>query len=161
MRQKTEHYSPATAAVSGRQPADLDSSHGKRNTSSVLRRFGRYVVIVSLLVTIGGHWAVLQSIAWTTMLVDNLQQTSLTEAVSNTFDGEHPCPMCKHIDEGKKSEKKSDALDFKVKKFELASTQAVFIFAAPAAFRLQPWMRFTANSVTETPPVPPPRAIAV
>lgn len=158
MRQKTEHYSPATAAVSGRQPADLDSSHGKRNTSSVLRRFGRYVVIVALLVTIGCHWAVLQSIAWTTMLVDNLQQTSLTEAVSNTFDGEHPCPMCKHIDEAKKSEKKSDALDLKVKKFEFANALTAFVFTAPKSFHLLPLLASSPVSRSDTPPVPPPRA---
>ena len=45
------------------------------------------------------------------MLAANLSsQQSLTEAVSQTFDGEHPCPLCKAIAAGKKSGKKSEAI---------------------------------------------------
>ncbi len=131
-----------------------------RKVSPVLRRIGHLLVVTALLAAVGGHWAMLQSIAWTTMLADNLRDGNMTEAVSKTFDGEHPCPLCKHIAEGKKSEKKSDALDLKVKKLEFATELKGFVFAAPASFHLLPLFVSTADSQTEAPPVPPPRCFA-
>jgi len=95
------------------------------------------------------------------MLADNLRDGTVTEAVSKTFDGEHPCAMCKHISEGKQAEKKSDALDLKVKKLEFAAEQAGFTFVAPSAFQLLPSFHSKADSFLDTPPVPPPRAFAV
>ena len=95
------------------------------------------------------------------MLADNLRTGSVTEAVSKTFDGDHPCPLCKQIAEGKKSEKKSDALDLKVKKLEFATEQSGFVFAAPTDFQLLPLLHSTADSQTAAPPVPPPRRLNV
>lgn len=94
------------------------------------------------------------------MLAQNLQDRSVIDAVSRTFDGEHPCALCKGIAEGKKSEKKSDALDLKVKKVEFASAVPEFVFAAPTAFRLLPVFRSQGNSLPQSPPVPPPRCCA-
>jgi len=66
-------------------------------------------VVAALVLTTGAHWAALQTVAWTTMLAANLSsQQSLAEAVSETFDGKHPCPLCKAITAAKKSEKKSE-----------------------------------------------------
>ncbi len=42
------------------------------------------------------------------MLVENSQRTTLVEAVKRTFDGAHPCGLCKQIAGGKAHEKKSD-----------------------------------------------------
>ena len=125
--------------------------------SPVLRRIGHLFVVTALLAAIGGHWAILQSVAWATMLTENLQSSSMTEAVSKTFDGEHPCPLCKRIAEGKKSEKKSDALDLKVKKLEFAGQQSAFVFIAPTEFYLLESPPSSARSPSYTPPVPPPR----
>ena len=125
--------------------------------SPVLRRIGHLFVVTALLAGIGGHWAILQSVAWATMLTENLQSGSMTEAVSKTFDGEHPCALCKRITEGKKSEKKSDAPGLKVKKQEFASEQAGFVFIAPTEFYLLGSIHPSANSLSSTPPFPPPR----
>ena len=57
---------------------------------------------------LGAHWALLQTVAWTTMLADNLRTHSLSESVARTFDGKYPCPICKAIAAGKKSEKKNE-----------------------------------------------------
>ena len=127
----------------------------------MLRRIAHLFVVAALLAGIGGHWAILQSVAWTTMLADNLRTSGVTEAVSKTFDGDHPCPLCKQIAEGKKSEKKSDALDLKVKKLEFATAQAGFVFTAPTDFQILPLLHSTADSQTATPPVPPPRRLNV
>lgn len=130
-------------------------------TPHVLGRLGHLIVVAALLAAIGGHWAILQSVAWATMLADNLQTASVSEAVSKTFDGEHPCALCKRIAEGKKSEKKSDAPDLKVKKLEFATERVTFLFVAPAEFRLLPELIASSNSFSLVPPVPPPRCAAV
>ena len=51
-------------------------------------RFGKILVIAALVLMTGAHWAALQTVAWTTMLANNLRTQSLTQAVSDTFDGE-------------------------------------------------------------------------
>jgi hypothetical protein len=71
--------------------------------------FARKFLIVAVLLSItGGQWALLQSAAWAGMLVTNLRTQSVESAVKHTFDGAHPCPLCKAIRAGKKSEKKSE-----------------------------------------------------
>jgi hypothetical protein len=60
-----------------------------------------------LIVSVGGHWAFAQSLAWTGMLVTYSQEGTFQEAVQKTFDGAHPCKLCKAIDVGKTAEKES------------------------------------------------------
>lgn len=55
------------------------------------------VMALALFLSAGGHWAMLQGVAWATMVHDFSQTGSLTEAVEKTFDGRHPCPLCKKI----------------------------------------------------------------
>ena len=55
----------------------------------------------------GAHWVMLQSVAWVGMVVTFAQDRSLTEALSDTLGGQHPCDMCKAIESGKKQEKES------------------------------------------------------
>jgi hypothetical protein len=54
-------------------------------------------VIAALFVETGGHWLVLQSVAWTGMLLEYSQESSFGTAMQKTFDGEHPCDLCKTI----------------------------------------------------------------
>lgn len=52
----------------------------------------------------GGPLGVLQVVAWSKMLFSYSQQDGLLIGVKKTFDGEHPCPLCRQIAEQKKSE---------------------------------------------------------
>ena len=115
-------------------------------------------MIVAILGTVGGHWAALQTVAWTTMLADNLHAGSLKEAVAETFDGEHPCPLCKQIAAGKKSERKTETT-FSAKKFEFASKRTVFVFSPPSRFELRPELDFYFCGLISEPSVPPPRSL--
>jgi hypothetical protein len=126
----------------------------------VLIRLGRIIVVVGLAITLGAHWMLLQTVAWTTMLADNLHDHSFTEAVTCTFDGKHPCCLCKAIAAGKKSEQKRE---FALQKQELKFTPAKennFLFA-PTQFELLPLAGAFADSLTQKPPTPPPRRIFV
>jgi len=61
------------------------------------RRFGCLVMASALFLSIGGHLALLQGVAWATMIRDYSRTSSVTAAVEKTFDGRHPCAMCKKI----------------------------------------------------------------
>ena len=58
----------------------------------------------------GGHLGVFQVFAWAQMLKDYTQENGLLKGVKETFDGEHPCPMCCKIDLEKQKEKKQSPL---------------------------------------------------
>ncbi|HXR04326.1 MAG TPA: hypothetical protein VN836_06415 [Verrucomicrobiae bacterium] len=44
-------------------------------------RPGEMLVVIAPAATLGAHWALLQTVAWTTMLADNLQSCSFHDAV--------------------------------------------------------------------------------
>jgi hypothetical protein len=136
----------------------LDTSHFLLDAHLVLKRIGHAVTVFALLTAIGAHWAVLQSVAWTTMLAENLRTSSVSEAVARTFDGEHPCSLCKQIAKGRQAEKKTE-FRLECKKLEFFFTRVAFIFAAPSHFWEIRAPDTTANLLTLAPPVPPPRTI--
>ena len=139
---------------------NLDSYKAIADSLSVFARIGRVFLIAAMLAVTGSHWVILQSVAWTTMLADNLRTTSLHEAVARTFDGKHPCPLCTQISKGKQAEKKSE---FRIewKKFEFPWAPTTFVFNAPAHFREARAPEDSADQLTHAPPTPPPRAAFV
>ncbi|MEI9893073.1 MAG: hypothetical protein WDN28_03960 [Chthoniobacter sp.] len=65
------------------------------------------LMLLVLFAASGGHWMALQSLAWTRMLMSYSRNTSLLEAVTKTFDGRHPCALCKEIVKAKSREPQS------------------------------------------------------
>lgn len=126
----------------------------------VFVRLGHIFLILALLGATGGHWAVLQSLAWADMLAQNLQTESVSAAITKTFDGQHPCKMCKQIAAGKKAEKKQ-SVPFEIKKLEFINERPVLVFAAPQSFRLAPVLCSHLTGLPHRPSVPPPRSFAV
>lgn len=123
----------------------------------MLRNLGRFFLILALLATIGGHWFVFQSFAWATMLADNLRDNSVTEAVSMTFSGEHPCRMCQQISEQRKTEKKADAPAPELRKLEFVLQPMAYVFTPPQLFWLQTGGMASLTDISFPPPLPPPR----
>jgi len=126
----------------------------------VLARLGKFLVVAALVLTTGAHWAALQTVAWTTMLASNLRSHSMSEAVSQTFDGEHLCPLCRAIAAAKKSEKKSEAVSSTIK-LEFPPTAQRFFLNPPAQFEVLPAADLFADLLSQKPPVPPPRGFSV
>ena len=126
----------------------------------MLVRLGHALLIAALLVATGGHWAVLQTVAWTNMLASNLRTESFDAAVAKTFDGQHPCKLCKVISAGKKSERKSEFPTL-AKKLEFVSDRLVFVFSPPRDFRLAPDFAAFLSSASNRPIVPPPRSASI
>ncbi len=116
-------------------------------------------MVAILSVGLGFHWAAIQSAAWMGMLVAYSSEGSFTEAVQKTFDGHHPCRLCKLVADGKKSEQGGNnlvpskllKLDGVVAREELLHrplSAALLRFVAPA---LRP------SQSISTPRPPPPR----
>lgn len=123
-------------------------------------RLPKLATVAVLACTIGLHWALLQSVAWVGMMVNYSQDAPLTEALLKTFDGKHPCCLCKAIAAAKKAEKKAE-FPIQLKKLEFLTVEARFIFSAPTDF----WRVTTAEDrprpVLLTPPTPPPRGVLI
>ena len=50
----------------------------------------------------GGQWIALQAFAWSRMMVVYSRQGTLTEALVKTFDGRHPCKLCRAVQDAQK-----------------------------------------------------------
>jgi hypothetical protein len=124
----------------------------------VLVRFGHVLMLVALLAATGAHWAALQSVAWTTMLAENFQSASLSQALVKTFDGKHPCPLCRAVAAGKTAEQKSD-FTLELKKLEFPPTPERFVLVAPSQFQILPQTDFFAEALAAEPLTPPPRSL--
>jgi hypothetical protein len=109
---------------------------------------------------LGAHWTLFQTVAWTTMLVDNLHSSSFQDAVTKTFDGKHPCCLCKVIAAGKQSEKKTE-FSFQSQKLEFLPAKENLVLIAPTQFQLLPLENFSAISFAQKPLLQPPRGFFV
>ena len=118
------------------------------------------MVVLALVLSTGLHWAALQTVAWTAMFASHLQSDSLVQAFDKTFDGQHPCCLCKAIAAAKQSGKKSAAVIPGLKlEFPLVAGQISLFPPAPSALVL------TNDTLAEffaaKPPLPPPRSLPV
>ncbi|KAB2673411.1 MAG: hypothetical protein DVB31_03720 [Verrucomicrobia bacterium] len=115
----------------------------------------RYLAVVLLSLSLGLHWTVVQSVAWAGMLVTRAHADSLSTAIRTTFDGQHPCTLCKAVAAGKAAEKQAPASQF-VPKLDLCNATATEIsIRAPVA---APSLRAEPIVVSRLPdsPLPPP-----
>ena len=101
----------------------------------VLHRIAKLLVVLALMVSIGAHWALLQTVAWTGMIISYSQDATLAEAISMTFDGEHPCKMCKVVKEGRKAEQEKPATSKTETKFDLFFPSQSLTVYAPLILR--------------------------
>ena len=126
----------------------------------MFKRLGKIFLVFALAAMLGAHWAALQTVAWTTMLADNLHSSSFSTAVTKTFDGRHPCPLCKAIAAGKQSEKKTE-FSFQSQKLEFPPLKENFTLIAPAQFQLLPLENSSAKTSAQKPLLQPPRGFFV
>lgn len=119
----------------------------------MFRRLGTLFAALALFTVAGGHWAVLQSVAWAQMLRAYSANASLTAAVEKTFSGEYPCGMCRKIAEAKKDETR------KLPSLLIEKKSGEFLAATPAAlpapkFSLRAYPAFLPNAPGSTTPEP-------
>lgn len=123
----------------------------------MLPRLGKCLVVFALVISTGGHWFALQSVAWVTMAVTFAQTDPLYVALKKTFDGQHACRICQTVDEGRKSEQKQATLKVETKFEFFFDREAVRLPEPPASFHHSGFVG-SYLSLIDSPPVPPPRA---
>jgi hypothetical protein len=129
--------------------------------TSLLKMFraaGRFMTILTLCCAIGLHWIVLQSLAWTTMVIEYSKHAPLRAAITQTFDGAHPCSICHAVNTGKNSEKKSDLQSPTAKIDMICPPGATRLFRPFVAFEYAS-INFFSSELALSPPVPPPRSL--
>ena len=111
-----------------------------------------------LVFAVGAHWTLLQSVAWVGMAVTYSQNASFKEALEKTFDGKHPCKLCRLVAAGKKSEQQQAAHTLVTKIDFALSNSAVTLYPLileELPTRAPGWPAFR----LEAPPLPPPREL--
>lgn len=137
--------------------SSVDGSGGASYRGQLVPRLLQWTAALLLSVTLGLHWTVLQSVAWTSMVVERSQHETLVSAVKATFDGKHPCEICLLVKAGKSAEQRSTT-SFAVQKLEAPSQGSAWFWVgrldleATRIAQVPSWARRP-----DGPPVPPPR----
>jgi hypothetical protein len=131
--------------------------------SGLIRLTGSVVCLVAVLVTLGGHWLALQSLAWARMLADFSRRDGVVVALAKTFDGQHPCPLCLRIQQGRQQEQREGRNAPGGVKPDRESD--LFCESRPTAVPMPPTLATEAvpfvarphSDFIDSPPTPPPR----
>jgi hypothetical protein len=122
----------------------------------------KLLILCCALYLSGAHWVALQTTAWTGMLISRSLTTSFADAIETTFDGQHPCPMCSAIADGKQSQQQSEQNFDLLKKVGdlkfLALDSDRFVQERGSRPLVWPSSAFAVLTRAETPPTPPPLA---
>ena len=124
------------------------------------KKIASLFVSLTLFIIVGGPWTVLQTIAWAKMVVDYSRDNPVSESISKTFDGNHPCGMCEKISKVRSEEQKSPALVFQIKKEGPFITLKGISLKLPIETKTMAFsvLSVTYQSVRFEPPTPVPRA---
>ena len=83
---------------------------------------------------------------------------TLCQAIAQTFDGAHPCSLCRVVNKANSTEKKSD--------LQVLTPKIDMICSARGTTRLQPFVHFdypttnfSVSEIRQSPAVPPPRSL--
>ena len=121
----------------------------------------RWIMVLGLMVSIGLHTVIIQSAAWAGMLVSySLEKGSVAQAVSETFDGAHPCPLCKlakTTESTPADEKQAPKADGKLKLHLIADAAPAITISAPPSPVYPVRAEAKLHVLNHTPDTPPPR----
>jgi len=122
-----------------------------------VRRTAQIMVALLLGFSLGMQWTVLQSVAWAAMLAGRTAESGLTDAVRTTFDGRHPCSLCRVVQHGQDTQKDHETR-FSLKKFDVTihETATVAVLLRDAAPGHAPVVE-RAEARSEPPALRPPR----
>lgn len=91
------------------------------------------------------------------MIVSYSKNGDVPTAISETFDGKHPCPLCRAVQDGRKQEeKKAPTLQLELKK-DFTVRSFLFEVVRDFSWRQYPQFYRTLLGITLEPLIPPPR----
>jgi len=105
---------------------------------------------------VGGHWGILQGVAWVKMTWDLSTDQTITAAIDQVLKGENPCRLCHAVATGKKAEQDLPLIKQKLKLDFEWRLKSVQIF--PPRMNLPERTPIVFGQLrVHTPPLPPPR----
>lgn len=128
-------------------------------TVSTVRFALRFATVIMVVLSMGLHWSVLQSVAWVGMIANFSQEVSLVQAVTMSFDGKHLCPLCKAIKQGRAAEQEERQNNLVRIRFEWdvgliwQRPSFEFLYVPESVF----FPSYAATARSDGPPKPPPR----
>ena len=129
-----------------------------RRTRSRMSKLSKTVTVLVLVLTLGLHWTILQSVAWLSMIVRYSQHYPLRQAITMTFDGQHPCSICVFVSQGRHQEQQQgQPQQLTVQKLESVSFEPVAFIFPPTAADLPESSSAIPAGRSDAPPSPPPR----
>jgi hypothetical protein len=133
----------------------------------LLKKLFRHLfLILGCLHLVGGPYSIIQVYAWVNMLASYSQQSSVSQALVDTFSGQKPCHLCAKITAAKSTAPAEQApesplLSSASKLFETLFPPAELTLKQPLSSPFpQPSflaVREIASAPSSGPPVPPPR----
>jgi hypothetical protein len=100
----------------------------------------------------------LQSVAWLSMIVRYAQDYPLREAITMTFDGQHPCAICVFVAEGMRQEAQQDQPHLlPLPRLESVPCELGPALFPPAVMDLCESSQTLPAGRSDAPPAPPPR----
>lgn len=91
------------------------------------------------------------------MIISYSKTQPFAEAIGKTFDGHHPCKLCKGIDKARRSAKKTESKS-EIEKLNLLCARDWITIQPPALFDLTLCPDILLPTGSDAPPLPPPRA---
>jgi hypothetical protein len=113
---------------------------------------------MALFFAIGGHFAILQGIAWTSMFRDFSRSESIGTAIDKIVDGKQPCGLCKKIAAARHAQSQEPIFLVSTKKFSDFITSLTSVLVEPLSRSLV-YARVPATKVEKiffAPPIPVP-----
>lgn len=104
----------------------------------------------------GGQWLLLQSVAWVNMVRDYSQNQTLCQALTKTFDGNHPCPLCRFIQKEKTAQSSPKTL-ISIQKNPFLTVPFGILLVIFLCHSITPRIQSTLASLFSPPPYPPPK----
>ncbi|VVM07449.1 hypothetical protein MAMC_01609 [Methylacidimicrobium cyclopophantes] len=126
-----------------------------------MRKAGILFALLAACHLAGGHWLFWQGAAWAGMLVRYAQSYGMETGLTMTFDGKHPCQICKKVVKGKSKEEHSSRTERSQEDFGLFSlADATALTPLLLSPETPPVERPAVTIRTDRPLSPPPRHLA-
>ncbi len=121
-------------------------------------RLAQRGLVLLVCLSLGMHWALLQGIAWTGMLISFASEGTVIEAVEKTFDGQHGCALCAKVKEGQESnQKQPQQAGQSLKKIDAVLVEITRLIAPTGESISFAMIRELMVKRNEMPEMPPPR----
>ncbi len=88
-------------------------------TIGAVGAFAKALALIAALQLVGGHWAILQTAAWSQMFLEASQKHDLLTSFKIIFEPRNKCAFCKKIDAAQKEQRENAPLLNLVARLEL------------------------------------------